>query len=151
MKVDHVDQVGNFSQFDSEYDRHVTRFERPRVRPATTPALRVLAFVICVWALLQLPFEIDTASGSVPLVALLFSKLLWVLLAVALLRQWRGAQTLFYLLCFVGLCAVVPALAVEYKYLGYAFFLSFVECVLKAGFVIACTTRSLNDRLFNAD
>jgi hypothetical protein len=108
---------------------------RSRKHLTLTPALFVLG--VCVWSLIETPAELDPSLGHMGIVALAIAKILWAAMGVAAVRGVRRAQWLFSFLCGLSLVAIVPGLPVELNESVWVFSQSLIECLLKAGALLA--------------
>ncbi|MEM5433937.1 hypothetical protein [Paraburkholderia diazotrophica] len=104
-------------------------------RSALTRNLFVLG--VCGWSLIETPAELDPSLGHMGIAALAISKILSAALGVAAVRDIRRAQWLFTFLCGLSLVAIVPALPVELNESLWVFSQSLIECLLKAGALLA--------------
>jgi hypothetical protein len=102
-----------------------------------TLAPRLLILGVCGWSLIETPAEIDPAAGDSGVVALVLAKFVWVVIGVAAARGMKRAQWLFSFLCGLSLVAIVPALPVELNESAWIFTQSLIECLLKAGALLA--------------
>ncbi|SIT36838.1 conserved membrane hypothetical protein [Paraburkholderia piptadeniae] len=120
---------------------------RSRTRLALVPTLFVLG--VCGWSLIETPAELDPSLGHTGIAALAIAKTLWAAIGLAAARGVRRAQWLFSFLCGLSLVAIVPGLPVELNESVWVFSQSLIECLLKAGALIAlgfsrasCASRS---------
>jgi len=102
-----------------------------------TLARRLLILGVCGWSLIETPAEIDSAADDSGLIALVLAKIVWVVIGVAAARGMKRAQWLFSFLCGLSLVAIVPALPVELNQSAWIFTQSLIECLLKAGALLA--------------
>ncbi|WP_336597676.1 hypothetical protein [Paraburkholderia bengalensis] len=109
--------------------------QRAAVQLAMTP--RVLILGVCGWSLIEIPAEFDPAAGEMGIAALTLAKLAWTVIGIAAVRGMRRAQWIFSFLCGLSLVAIVPALPVELSESASIFTQSLIECVLKAGALLA--------------
>ncbi|WP_321574138.1 hypothetical protein [Paraburkholderia franconis] len=111
------------------------RTHRSRTRLTFTPTLFVLG--VCGWSLIETPAELDPSLGHLGIAALAIAKILWAVIGVAAVRGVRRAQWLFSFLCGLSLVAIVPGLPVELNESVWVFSQSLIECLLKAGALLA--------------
>lgn len=110
---------------------------RQRIRMRLTLVPSLLVFGVCGWSLIEAPAEFNPALGNAGIAALVISKLLWAAIGIAAVRGIRRARWLFSFLCGLSLVAVVPALPVELNESVWVFSQSLIECLLKAGALLA--------------
>jgi len=112
----------------------------PSMRRAATRlplAPRILVFGVCGWSLIETPAEFDPSAGDLGIAALALAKIAWIVIGVTAVRGIRRAQWIFSFLCGLSLVAIVPGLPVELHESAWIFTQSLVECVLKAGALLA--------------
>jgi len=112
--------------------------QRGSLRLELMPRLLILG--VCGWSLIETPAEFDPSAGDLGVAALAVAKIAWTVIGVAAARGIRRAQWIFSFLCGLSLVAIVPALPVELNESGWIFTQSLVECVLKAGALLALAT-----------
>ena len=101
---------------------------RSQARGLSLAAIAALCFV-CIWSLLELPWEMDASGSSEQIAALLVSKVVLIGLAAVVLRGRIGARYVFLLLCLMSMFALAWSLPAEYeRSFGFAL-LSTVECL----------------------
>jgi hypothetical protein len=108
-------------------------------RRGSTVVWRAALGAVLFWSLLETPFELATCTSTAQSAALVFSKLLLiVLIAFACSRAAAAplARLIVLFVCGASVLAIVPALPNEFRYDRIAFVLSTAECALKA-FAIA--------------
>lgn len=109
--------------------------QRGSKRLALIPRLLILG--VCGWSLIETPAEFDPSAGDLGIAALALAKIAWTVIGVAAARGMRRAQWIFSFLCGLSLVAIVPGLPVELHESAWIFTQSLVECVLKAGALLA--------------
>jgi hypothetical protein len=92
-----------------------------------------------IWSLVEVRWELLAAHTSLQVLALIASKVVIIFLAVAALAGWTFPQVLFVFLCGVGVFAIGSALPMEYGVSKELFWLSAVECFIKAIVVASYT------------
>lgn len=109
--------------------------QRGSTRLALVPRLLILG--VCGWSLIETPAEYDPSAGDLGIAALALAKIAWIVIGVAAARGMRRAQWIFSFLCGLSLVAIVPGLPIELNESAWIFTQSLVECVLKAGALLA--------------
>ena len=109
--------------------------QRGSTRLALLPRLLILG--VCGWSLIETPSEFDPSAGQLGIAALGLAKIIWTVIGVAAARGKKRAQWIFSFLCGLSLVAIVPGLPVEVNESAWIFTQSLVECVLKAGALLA--------------
>ena len=109
--------------------------QRGSPRLALVPRLLILG--VCGWSLIETPAEYDPSAGDLGIAALALAKIAWIVIGVAAARGKKRAQWIFSFLCGLSLVAIVPGLPVEVNESAWIFTQSLVECVLKAGALLA--------------
>ncbi|WP_233451531.1 hypothetical protein [Paraburkholderia caribensis] len=109
--------------------------QRGSTRLALLPRLLILG--VCGWSLIETPSEFDPSAGKLGIAALILAKIAWTVIGVAAARGMKRAQWIFSFLCGLSLVAIVPGLPVELHESAWIFTQSLVECVLKAGALLA--------------
>ncbi|CAB3746586.1 hypothetical protein [Paraburkholderia solisilvae] len=112
-------------------------------RGLTALQYATLGAVLC-WSLIEMPFELAASASATESAALIFSKLLLVVLIAcacsrAALAPFARLIALFG--CGASVLAIVPALPGEFRYDRIAFVLSAVECALKAFAIVVLAWR----------
>ena len=100
------------------------------VRGRCIPILTIL-----LWLLAESPCRFAAETGMMEACALLVSRLIWVVTAVAVMIGGKKAFGVFALLCFASVVAVVPDLPREYDFSAVEFWFSVAGCFFKAAFL----------------
>ncbi|MBN3754917.1 hypothetical protein G3N95_18365 [Paraburkholderia sp. Tr-20389] len=120
---------------DDADSRRSAAVPSPSTRLALVPHLLILG--VCGWSLIETSAEFDPSAGEVGIAALAFAKIVWTVIGIAAACGIRRAQWIFSFLCGLSLVAIVPGLPVELNGSAWIFAQSLVECVLKAGALLA--------------
>ena len=100
--------------------------------------------VVCGWALIEAPLELDGLINSAYFLAVVASKALMCLIGAAAIANLRFARQVFIFICGVGVFAIAPGLPLEYMHCFSIALISTVECFAKVAcvalFVIASLT-----------
>jgi hypothetical protein len=100
-------------------------------------AMKISAGLVCLWSLLETPWEWTPGDAPARVAALLASKALLLAMGAAAIWGVRYARTVFVLLCAASVLAVSLTLPFVYGISHTFFALSLVECLLKAAVVIS--------------
>jgi hypothetical protein len=114
-----------------------------RTQGLSLAATLALCFV-CIWSLLELPWEIGPSGSSGQIAALLISKVVLIGLALLVLRRRSGARYVFLLLCGMSMFALAWSLPAEYERSFSFAVLSTVECLGRSAafiFLALCSVR----------
>jgi hypothetical protein len=134
-----------------EYEEALS--ERPPDTPVALESqwdhlFKVCVIVVCVWAVIESPLELDDPIDLIGLLALVASKLMIGLIGTAAIANLRFAQQLFTFVCGAGVLAIAPALPLEYTRSVVIALLSTVECLGKTAcvalFALASLARDLD-------
>ncbi|MFC0401581.1 hypothetical protein [Paraburkholderia rhizosphaerae] len=121
-------------------------------RRGLTVVQRTALGAVLAGSLIETPFELSASVSATQSAALVFSKLLLVMLVAcacsrASLAPLARVVTLF--ICGASVLAIVPALPTEFRYDRVAFVLSVVECATKAFAILALASRDTRPSLWN--
>jgi hypothetical protein len=104
-------------------------------RRGLTMVQRTALGAVLLWSLIETPFELATCVSAVQSAALVFSKLLLVILIASACSRTSLAplaRLIALFVCGASVLAIVFALPREFRYDRIAFVLSATECALKA-------------------
>jgi hypothetical protein len=109
--------------------------DRGRRRTASTlpmtASIRRCSWSVAIWAIVELPWEIDSDTSPPQITALLVSACLLAAVVWRMLKGTVWARYAFVFICMSSVMATVPGLYSEYSAFPAGFVLSAVECVLK--------------------
>ena len=114
--------------------------------------LRTVLGAVLAWSLIETPFELAACVSDTQSAALVFSKvLLVILIACAGSRASIApfARLIALFVCGASVLAIVPALPSEFRYDRIGFMLSTVECALKALAIAVLVSHDAGVRLWN--
>jgi hypothetical protein len=100
-------------------------------------AMKVSAGLVCLWSLVETPWEWTPGDSAARVAALVASKALLLAVSAAAIWGVRYARTVFVLLCAASVLAVSSTLPFVYGISHTLFALSLVECLLKAVVVVS--------------
>jgi len=100
-------------------------------------AFRTLVPVVCVWALIETPLELDTSDAPAAVAALFLSKLVVFGIGLAAIAKVRFARETFAFICGASVLAIAPSLPMEFNQSLAIGIISLVECFIKAACVMA--------------
>lgn len=103
-------------------------------------AMRVFVALVCIWSLIETPWEISPGDGTTRIVALLLAKCLLLAAGAAAYFGVRYARAVFAFLCGASVLAVASTLPFEYAISHELFTLSLIECVCKVALVASYAT-----------
>jgi hypothetical protein len=119
--------------------------QRARHAPPVWHAMRVAIGLVCLWSILETPWEFGPSDGVARIIALLLSKCVLLGAGAAAFFGLSYARPLFVFLCGSSVIAVASSLPFEFTISHELFALSLIECVLKAAlvasFAIGCLKR----------
>jgi hypothetical protein len=123
--------------------RHTTAAAAPEHRVAQRArfaqrAMQLSTGLVCLWSLLETPWELTPADDPTRVAALVASKCLLVGIGVAALFGVRYTRAAFFVLCGISVLAVAPTLPFVYSISHSLFALALIECVLKASVATSC-------------
>jgi hypothetical protein len=124
---------------------HEQRAAAPRP-PRTSRTSRAVLTLVCVWSLVEIPFEWSPPDGAAQFAALLVAKCLLVGIGAAAFIGLRYARALFAFVCGAGALAVSSTLPFVYHVSHPLFVIALAECVLKTLFLIVCAGEYLTLR-----
>ena len=110
--------------------RVLKEFEDSKPDGLNLCAIAAICFV-CLWSLLELPWEFKAGSGYEEIAALLLSKIILLGLAVFSIRGGRLARYAFLLICLMSVLAVASEIPLEYERSRGLALLSTIECLGK--------------------
>ncbi|MFL9897973.1 MULTISPECIES: hypothetical protein [Paraburkholderia] len=135
---------GELDQYNEEFTSYLNRSVEAKSNVHISFGVRLFSIAVCGWTIIETPAEYDAFAGLGRFLALLISKVIWLVLGVALLRKIRGAQQAFSILCFISIFAIFPALPFEFDHSIFSFCLSLTDCILKIGFLASIVLRYLD-------
>jgi hypothetical protein len=91
----------------------------------------VIAFA-AIWSLCELPVEVMVSRTALDGAACITGKLIWLALSLWALSGSRPAKATFAFCCAASAMAIAFGLQAEQQFFPLGFFLSGVECALKA-------------------
>lgn len=100
--------------------------------------MRVSIGLVCLWSVLETPWEFGPADGVARVVALLLSKCVLLGAGAAAFFGLHYARPLFIFLCGSSVIAVASSLPFEFAISRELFALSLIECILKAVLIASC-------------
>jgi hypothetical protein len=106
---------------------------------------RRLVQLSALWALVEFPVEYWGAQDGIERIALSVSTALWLFIIIFVLKGNSVARVVYVFLCALGVLAVAPALPAEYTMFPLAFYLSFVECVVKCLMFVTFVSRYISE------
>ncbi|MGA7778797.1 MAG: hypothetical protein WCA85_13970 [Paraburkholderia sp.] len=96
---------------------------------ALTQSIVVLA---AIWSVCELPVEILSSRTPAESAACIVGKLIWLSLTLWTLSGRRAARAVFAVCCAISTFSIATGLAVEQQFFAVGFYVSAVECALKA-------------------
>jgi hypothetical protein len=117
-----------------------TQASRAQKTALAQRAMRVSIALVCVWAIIEIPWELSPTDGLSRLAALLLAKCLLIAIGVAAFFGVRYARAFFAFLCTASVFALVSTLPLEYAIAHQLFVLSTVECLCKIALVASYLT-----------
>jgi hypothetical protein len=122
--------------YDDTFDRDADTF---RGEAAAQPGRVVLVLMaaVCLWSLVETPWELSPADGSIRVLALALAKLMLLSIGVVAILDMPRMRSIFVFLCGASVFAIASALPGEFAASRELFCLSLVECALKAATVVA--------------
>lgn len=126
---------------EDTWDAHMRRTPMDaakRQREPASPALRamqVFIALVCVWSLIETPWEVSPGDATTRIVALLVAKCLLLVAGAAAYFGVRYARAVFAFLCGASVLAVASTLPFEYTISHELFTLSLIECVCKVALI----------------
>jgi hypothetical protein len=112
-----------------------TPLRRAQQAPLAWHAMCVTIGMVCLWSILETPWEFGPADGVARIIALLLSKFMLLGAGAAAFFGLHYARLLFLFLCGSSVIAVASSLPFEFTISHELFTLSLIECVLKAALV----------------
>jgi hypothetical protein len=109
-----------------------------RHAPFAQRAMQVSTGLVCLWSLLETPWEWTPGDDPARFAALLVSKCLLLAVGMAAIAGVRYARVAFAFLCAASVLAVSSTLTFVYGISHPLFVLALVECVLRAAVVASC-------------
>ena len=109
-------------------------------------SFRTLVPVVCVWALIETPLELDTSDARAAVLALFLSKLVVFGIGLAAIAKARFARGTFAFICGASVLAIAPSLPMEFNQSLAIGIISSVECFIKAACVIAFLITSSREK-----
>jgi hypothetical protein len=85
-----------------------------------------------IWSLCELPVEILSSQTLAESIACIVGKLIWLSLTLWALSGRAMARAVFAFCCGVSTLSIATGLAAEHHFFAVGFYLSAVECLLKA-------------------
>ncbi|CAB3764811.1 hypothetical protein [Paraburkholderia humisilvae] len=113
-------------------------------RRGLTVVQRAALGAVLLWSLIETPFELADCASAAQSAALVFSKLLLVILIACACSRTSvalPARLITLFICGASVLAIVPTLPSELRSDGVAFVLSVAECVLKIFAIVVLASR----------
>lgn len=104
----------------------------------TRHAMQISTGLVCLWSLLEAPWELTPVDDTTRVIALVVSKCLLLGVGAAAIWGVRYTRAAFAFLCGISVLAVAPTLPFVYSISQSLFALALVECVLKAAVAMSC-------------
>jgi len=101
--------------------------------------MQVFIVLVCIWSLIETPWEVSPGDGMAHIAALLLAKCLLLAIGAAAYFGAPYARSVFAFLCGASLLAVASALPFEYAISHELFTLSLIECLCKVALVVSYT------------
>ncbi|MEW6344385.1 MAG: hypothetical protein AB1704_27365 [Pseudomonadota bacterium] len=101
--------------------------------------MQVFIVLVCIWSLIETPWEVSPGDGMAHIAALLLAKCLLFAIGAAAYFGAPYARSVFAFLCGASLLAVASALPFEYAISHELFTLSLIECLCKVALVVSYT------------
>jgi hypothetical protein len=109
-------------------------------------AMQVSICMVCVWAIVETPWEWDPADGLPRFIALMLAKCLLLGAGAAAFFGVRYARPFFVFLCAASVFALASALPIEYAISRELFTLSLIEWVFKTALVVSYVIWTIKSR-----
>ena len=110
----------------------------------SSPRLAQCAVIaVWIWSMVELPAELTVDASIVQTFALALSKICLTLLVYAVLLGKGYARRMLLFVCWLSILAIAPDLPLQFRYDRSGFYLSAIECLLKALTIIAFALPSL--------
>ena len=123
---------------DAAAQRHRTLQRHAQQARFARCAMQISTGLVCLWSLLETPWEWMPADDPTRVAALAASKCLLLGVGTAAICGVRYARTAFALVCGASILTVASTLPFVYSISHPLFALALVECVLKAAVVASC-------------
>ncbi|SDG25788.1 hypothetical protein [Paraburkholderia phenazinium] len=126
---------------EDTWDGHMRRAPVDAAKTQREPAslalraMQVFIALVCVWSLIETPWEVSPGDGTTRIAALLLAKCLLLAAGAAAFFGVRYARPVFAFLCGASVLAVASTLPFEYAISHELFTLSLIECVCKVALV----------------
>jgi hypothetical protein len=87
---------------------------------------------VAIWSLCELPLELLVSPTALEGAASIIGKLIWLSLTLWALTGGQPAKAIFAFFCGASALAIASGLLDERQFFAWGFYLSVIECALKA-------------------
>jgi hypothetical protein len=108
-----------------------------RVTFGNRSAARAFIAFTALWAMVELPWELQATPSGLTTAALIVAKALFVAIALLAFVEVKWASIAFMVICALSVFAISPSIFMEFKNFHAGFILSSVELLTKGGSLLA--------------
>jgi hypothetical protein len=124
-------------ELDPDPEQKTGPVKTVRARREVSHVARLSVYIATIWVWVELPWELLASSTEGQILAVLVSKLIFLIAAILTVMGSAWGRYPFLFICGLSVWAIAPALPMEFEKFPLAFVLSMGELVSKAAAFLA--------------